>query len=74
MEKNIPSASEAQGAVDASLTSPAMIRQYLIKDLSVAIACLNAIASDPDLLEQVAHFIAGRYSNAQNAKANGHSN
>jgi len=68
MEKNAKSGSSAQGVENPSIT-PELVRQYLNKDLSVAISCLTAIQSDPDLLDNLAAFMAGRWANAQNAKA-----
>lgn len=41
------------------------VRGYLKKDLSVSVSCLNAILSDPDLLDQVAHFMHGRWQNSK---------
>lgn len=41
------------------------VRNYLKKDLSIALSCMNAIMSDPDLLDSVAHFMHGRWQNAK---------
>jgi len=40
-------------------------RKYLRRDLAGAIALLNAIHSDPDLIEQMAVFMYGRLTNHQ---------
>lgn len=47
--------------------------QMLKRDLPVAIGCLNAIYSDPEMMANLAAFMFGRWANAQNAKANAHS-
>lgn len=41
------------------------VTEYLKKDLSVAISCLNALYSDPDLLSHMAHFMHGRFINSK---------
>lgn len=41
------------------------VTEYLKKDLAVAISCLNALYSDPDLLNHMAHFMHGRFANAK---------
>jgi len=57
--------------VDAPSITPELVKEYLKKDLAVAVSCLNAMLSDPDLLEYLATFMAGRWNNVQNSKANG---
>lgn len=54
----------ALGTVDVQT-----VTSYLKKDLQVAISCLNAIYSDPDLLSHMAHFMHGRFTNAQHKEA-----
>lgn len=44
------------------------VKGYLNKDLSIAISCLQAIQSDPDLLQTMAVFMHGRMINFENAK------
>lgn len=73
MEKNKQQESPAQGAGLPPIT-PTLVKEFLRKDLSVAIACLQAIASDPDLLDSLSHFMAGRWHNNQNSKADGPNN
>jgi len=68
MEKNTKLDSSAQGAEIPNIT-PELVRQYLNRDLSVAISCLQAIQSDPDLLDNLSAFMAGRWQNEQNKKA-----
>lgn len=69
MEKNAQTAEAAPGAVDAKMAvSVEMVRDYLNKDLSVAISCLNAIQSDPDLMLHIAQFMHGRFQNSQQTK------
>lgn len=45
------------------------IKSWLKKDLAVAISCLNAIHSDPDMLESLAAFMLGRVKNAKQKAA-----
>jgi len=49
-----------------------LVREYLKKDLSVAISCLNAIQSDPDCMEMLAVFLTGRWQNDQSSKSRVH--
>lgn len=67
METKSQTASAAQGAAEALEEAKTVetVRDYLKKDLSVAIACLNAIQSDPELLDTVAHWFHGRWQNAK---------
>lgn len=60
MEKNNNAESTTQGVVTAQ-----QVQDYLKKDLSVAIRCLDAIHSDPDLLAHLSQFMAGRINNAR---------
>lgn len=64
MKKNQESVTDAPGA-DVPLEVPtiAQVEKWLSKDLSVAINCLHAIHSDPDLLRSVATFMHGRLLN-----------
>lgn len=70
METKTKQATEAPGAEEAMLDAmnPTLVKEYLKKDLSVAVACLNAILTDEDLLNHMATFMAGRWQNAQTAK------
>lgn len=73
MEKNQATATEAPGA-DVALENALSldtIQDFLRKDLSIAISCLNAIHTDPDLLAHMAAFMHGRMINNLNAKAQG---
>lgn len=70
MENIIQKDAQALGAAVPPIT-PELVKEYLRKDLSVAISCLNAIQSDPDLMDSLAHFMAGRWNNVQSSKANG---
>lgn len=65
--QNVSSADPTPG-VGAAITVD-LVREYLKRDLSVAISCLNAIHSDPDLMESMAVFMAGRWQNDQNRMA-----
>lgn len=68
METKTQPSETAQGA--APEITQSLVKQYLITDLSKAIACLNAIQSDPDLLDNLAHFMHGRFINAKHAEEN----
>lgn len=70
MNTNTQQDEQVPGTAVPSIT-PELVKEYLRKDLSVAISCLNAIQSDPDLLDHLATFMAGRWQNVQNSKANG---
>jgi len=69
MKKNDKSAFVPQGGVDAKdLDSKVEINLKSIKkmlsyDLGAAILCLQAIQSDPDMLDSVAQFMYGRFMN-----------
>lgn len=65
MSKITSKVSEAPGA---SVPSVEQIESFLSRDLSVAISCLNAIQSDPDLCRHMAEFMHGRYKNHVNSK------
>jgi len=67
MSKNTQQAEATPGVDDAisQAINPTRVKEYLTKDLSIAISCLNAIQSDPDLLDHIAHFMAGRWANAK---------
>lgn len=71
MEKNHKAVSQAQGAEDTQETPVTVeqVKKYLVKDVSIALSCLDAIASDPDLLDVIAHFMHGRYMNNLAAKS-----
>lgn len=56
---------EAQGAELPLLTQADVVRM-LKRDLPMAINCLDAIYSDPDMLESLATFMYGRYMNNRN--------
>lgn len=45
------------------------VKTWLKKDIAVAVSCLNAIHTDPDLQEHIASFMFGRLQNAQQKKA-----
>lgn len=73
MSKQDSKAAAAQGAAAAPTTEEAKeaamnletVKGYLKKDLSIAVSCLNAILSDPDLLDSTANFMLGRLLNAK---------
>lgn len=76
MENQKPKSQAAQGAAEAkseveemAQLSPVLVKEYLKKDLSIAVSCLNAILTDPDLLEQTAHFMFGRLENSKSKPA-----
>jgi len=45
------------------------VKEWLKRDLSVAISCLNALYSDPDLLDHMSDFMYGRLLNAKQKEA-----
>lgn len=59
---NSQKGSETQGVTDLTLDQ---VKTWLKNDLQRAIGCLNAIYSDPDLMESVAIFMLGRLQNSQ---------
>jgi len=63
MSNQNTSTAEAQGA-PAVLTLD-QVEKYLVKDIAVAISCLSAIQSDPDLLRSMAAFMLGRLENSK---------
>jgi len=63
MVNNNKQSATTQG-VDPEKLTPATIKTYLQKDIGLAVGCLNAILSDPDMLESLAQFMYGRYLNA----------
>lgn len=65
MKKNNSETEQAQGAKSVDL---AQVTKWLRHDISVAITCLNAIQSDPDLMDHVARFMYGRLQNMEQAK------
>lgn len=60
--KNNGTPVDSQGAIPAKQT----IKEWLKNDLGRSISCLNAIYSDPDLLDAVAEFMIGRLENERN--------
>lgn len=71
METKTQSAPATQGAAaEPTDISVNTITEYLKKDLSIAISCLNAIQSDPDLINHLAQFMHGRFINAKHAEEN----
>jgi len=65
MEKHNANGKE-QGS--APVLDKATIEKWLLKDISVAITCLEAIAKDPDMMSMMAEWMLGRLQNQQNAK------
>lgn len=65
MKKEMHNGVEAQGAETQAVEVPTIekIEGYLRKDLGVAIKCLEAIHSDPDLIRSMATFLMGRFEN-----------
>lgn len=69
MNENKQSTVDAPGAsTESQAPSVGTIVEYLVKDLSVAIACLTAIQSDQDLLSHLAQFMHGRFVNSLEEK------
>lgn len=64
MEKPTEKATAEQGS-DRN-TDQAQITKWLQHDLKTAIALLNAIYSDPYLMDQVATFLHGKITNYEN--------
>lgn len=58
--------SQAQGA--SQPITVGQIQGYLKNDLGIAIRCLDAIYTDPDLLQALAEFMHGRLMNAKHKK------
>lgn len=71
MKNNKFKAEPVQGAEPAKEEEVNLeqVRKWLKKDLAMAISCLNAVYTDPDLIESVAVFMMGRMTNDKNAKA-----
>jgi len=63
IEKNGTVTESAQGVESVDL---AKVQEWMKRDISFAISLLNAIYSDPDLMESVAHFMLGRLNNSKN--------
>lgn len=71
MKKENGKATAAQGAEVAKEKGEitlVTIKKWLKHDLSAAVSCLNAIQTDPDLLDSVAMFMFGRFQNDMNKK------
>lgn len=68
MSKSNSKDKAAQGAAEVN---EEVVREWLKKDLAVAISCLQAIRTDPDLMDVMASFMFGRYENDRNRKENG---
>lgn len=66
MKKEQQTEQNAQGSVD--VPNKKVIETWMKKDLGNAIALLNAIYSDPDLLEVMAGFMQGRMINSEMKK------
>lgn len=64
MNKTNTPESSTPGVETPKLTQELIVK-YLNRDLSVAISCLTAIQSDPDLMESLATFMLGRVQNSQ---------
>lgn len=64
---NSPVTPEAQGA-SGVVVDREKIKEWLKHDLGAAISCLNAIYSDPPMLDSLAEFMYGRFSNAKAEK------
>jgi len=69
MEQNSEKVIEAPGAE----ITVQKVEEYLKKDLSVALSCLHAIYSDPDLLRYMAIFMRGRQLNFEQSQKLKHS-
>lgn len=68
--KNLHNGTDATQGVEPSIQREnldvAGIKAAVIVDLKNAVLLLNAIQSDPDLVEQLAVFIHGRITNKEN--------
>lgn len=64
MEKLTQTEVEAQGAVDLS-----KIKEWMKRDLGFAISFLQALYTDPDMMDAVAQFMHGRLLNHKNQEA-----
>ena len=60
--------SSQQPGSEMPVMSIAQIRDFLKKDLQVAINCLDCIYRDQDLLEAMAAFMQGRMENLRHQK------
>lgn len=60
MKKENVNGVDAQGAVTPSVET---VKEWLKNDIARSLSCLNAIYSDPDLLEHIAVFMRGRLEN-----------
>lgn len=58
-----PNGEAAPGVADQDVPDVAKVTEWLKNDLARAIACLEAMYKDPDLLVHLAQFMHGRYSN-----------
>lgn len=67
MEKNNLKEKLSQGDDSQEITRE-KIKKWLTHDLGAAISCLNAIQSDPDLLDAMVTFMFGRFKNEQQRK------
>lgn len=70
MEKINSNRTAAQGAAVPTPPDAQTVREWAKKDIGLAIGVLNAIYSDPDLLNSVADWIHGRIMNDHNKKVN----
>lgn len=68
MEKSNSKFEDAKGA--STIPTVTQVNEWLKADLGRAIACLNALYSDPDLLQAMAVFMHGRFVNAAEVKVN----
>jgi len=64
MTKTQQNGKDALGALDQKNLTPAMVKEWVRKDVQTSLALLNAIVSDEDMLLNLATFLHGRLLNA----------
>lgn len=72
MDNTIKNDSVGQGPNESKTGAPDLdtVRKWAKRDLATSIAFLNAIHSDPDMLNAMVDFIWGRMKNQENADRN----
>lgn len=72
MKRNTKNVPAGLGSVEPTVPSEDItaekLQEYLKNDLQIAIACLDAIYRDPDLLIAISQFMHGRFMNHRAAK------
>lgn len=72
MKKEQLNGVKAQGAENTEKVEVTLdvVKKWLRHDLGAAISCLNAIQTDPALMDAVAEFMYGRFINSVNKQEN----